>query len=157
MWLYEVTDWLGLVPIAVAFAFAVLGLVEWISRKSIKKVDKSLFVLGGFYIAVICAYVLFEFVVINRRPVLIEGILETSYPSSTTMLVTTVMPTAFLQLRDRIKNANWGRVVSVIIIAFSVFMVVGRFVSGVHWCTDIVGGALLSAALVVAYAVARKK
>ena len=58
--LYTVTDWLGLVPIAVAFGFAVLGLVQWIKRKSILKVDRSLFVLGGFYILVMAVYILFE-------------------------------------------------------------------------------------------------
>ena len=50
-------------------------------------------------------YALFECVVVNYRPALIEGYLEASYPSSTTMLVTCVMPTAMINLRDRIKNA----------------------------------------------------
>ena len=71
--LYTVTDWLGLVPIAVAFGFAVLGLVQWIKRKSLLKVDRSLLVLGGFYIVVMAAYIFFEAVVINYRPVLISG------------------------------------------------------------------------------------
>ena len=87
MSLYIITDWLGLVPIAFAFGFAILGLVQWIKRKSLRKVDYSLFVLGGFYIVVFLIYLLFEFVVINYRPVLINNYLEASYPSSTTMLV----------------------------------------------------------------------
>ena len=52
MSLYVVTDWLGLVPIGVAFGFAVLGLVQWIKRKSLLKVDRSILALGGFYIVV---------------------------------------------------------------------------------------------------------
>ena len=96
--LYVITDWLGLVPIAVAFAFAMLGLAQWIKRKSFFKVDKSILALGVFYIAVMSVYLLFEFVVINYRPILISGYLEASYPSSTTMLVMTVMPTAIIQL-----------------------------------------------------------
>lgn len=102
--LYEITDWLGLVPIAIAFGFAVLGLVQWIKRKSLLKVDRSLFMLGGFYICVMAVYALFEIVVINYRPTLINGVLEASYPSSTTLLVLCVMPTAVMQLNDRIKN-----------------------------------------------------
>ena len=78
LFLYTVTDWLGLVPIAVTFGFAVLGLVQWIKRKSLLKVDGSLLALGGFYIAVMAAYIFFEAVVINYRPVLIDGYLETS-------------------------------------------------------------------------------
>ena len=84
MSLYVITDWLGLVPIGVAFGFAVLGLVQWIKRKSLLKVDRSILALGGFYIVVMAVYILFEIVVINYRPTLIDGYLEASYPSSTT-------------------------------------------------------------------------
>ena len=151
MLLYVITDWLGLVPIVVAFSFAVLGLIQWIKRKSLLKVDQNLFVLGGFYIAVIVVYIFFEIVVINYRPILIDGYLEASYPSSTTMLVMSVMPTAMMQLRARIKNSLFKRCVMLVIAVFIAFMVICRLVSGVHWITDIIGGALLSSALVMMY------
>ena len=149
--LYHITDWLGLVPIAFALGFAVLGLVQWIRRKHIARVDYSILVLGGFYIAVMLVYIFFETVVINYRPTLISGYLEASYPSSTTMLVMCVMPTAIMQFNHRIKNKTikkWG---CVSIAAFVVFMVMGRLISGVHWLTDIVGGALISTSLVMMY------
>ncbi len=149
--LYTVTDWLGLVPIGVAFGFAVLGLVQWIKRKSLLKVDRSILTLGGFYIVVMAVYILFEIVVINYRPTLINGYLETSYPSSTTMLVMCVMPTAMMQLRTRIKNKLFRRCVTLVIALFIAFMVIGRLVSGVHWISDIIGGALFSAGLMMMY------
>lgn len=149
--LYTITDWLGLVPLFVCMGFGILGLVQWIKRKSIRKVDYDILILGGFYIITIAAYLLFESVVINYRPVLIGGILEASYPSSTTMLVMCVMPTAIMQLKSRIKNKAVCTIASVTIIAFIAFMVIGRLISGVHWFTDIVGGALLSAGLVMLY------
>ena len=149
--LYTVTDWLGLVPIAVAFGFAILGLVQLIKCKSLWKVDHSILALGGFYIVVMAVYVLFEMVVINYRPTLIDGYLEASYPSSTTMLVMCVMPTAMMQLRARIKNKVFSRCVMVAIAVFIAFMVIGRLVSGVHWITDIIGGALFSTAIVLMY------
>lgn len=151
MSLYHITDWLSLVPIFVAMGFAVLGLVQWIKRKKLSKVDYSIFVLGGFYIVVFSVYILFEFVTVNYRPVLISGILETSYPSSTTLLVLCVMPTAIMQLKNRIDNTLIRKYVSLFITAFIIFMVTGRLISGVHWFTDIVGGALLSTSLVMMY------
>ena len=151
MTLYTVTDWLGLVPIAFALGFAILGLAQWIASKSLLRVDRSLFVLGGFYIAVIAAYVFFEAFTVNYRPVLIDGVLEGSYPSSTTMLVMCVMPSAAMQLGDRIKNSVLRRCIVIAITVFTLFMVVGRLISGVHWITDIIGGALLSGGLVEMY------
>lgn len=151
MSLYAITDWLGLVPLAFVMGFALLGLVQWIKRKYLLKVDYSILVLGGFYIVVMAVYVLFEVFVVNYRPVLIGGILEASYPSSTTMLVMCVMPTAVMQFNARIKNIILKRFVASAITAFVVFMVIGRLLSGVHWFTDIIGGALLSAGLVLMY------
>ena len=151
MSLYIITDWLGLVPIGVAFGFAVLGIVQCIKRKSLLKVDRSILTLGGFYIVVMAVYILFEIVVINYRPTLIDGYLEASYPSSTTILVMCVMPTAMMQLRTRIKNDLFRRCVMLTITVFITFMVIGRLVSGVHWITDIIGGALFSTAIVLMY------
>ena len=149
--LYTLTDWLGLVPIAFGLGFAVVGLVQWFKRKCICKVDYSILVLGGFYIVTIAAYLFFERFVINYRPVLIAGFLEASYPSSTTTLVMCVMPTAMMQLHARIKNPALRLCVTLAIAAFTLFMIVGRLLSGVHWLTDIIGGALLSAGLVMIY------
>ena len=149
--LYTVTDWLGLVPIAVALGFAILGLVQLIKRKSLWKVDHSILALGVFYIVVMAAYVFFEMVVINYRPTLIDGYLEASYPSSTTMLVMCVTLTAAMQLNARIKNTVFRRCAIIAIVAFTAFMVIGRLISGVHWITDIIGGALFSIGIVTTY------
>lgn len=151
MTLYVVTDWLGLVPVFLCIGFAVFGLIQWIKRRSILKVDYSILTLGGFYIIVMAAYILFEMYVINYRPVLINGYLEASYPSSTTMLVMCVMPTALMQFDTRIKNRLLRNSIKAVIIAFTVFMVVARLISGVHWVTDIIGGALLSTGFVTVY------
>ncbi len=151
MSLYTLTDWLGLVPFGFVMGFALLGLMQWIERKHLLKVDHDILILGGFYIVVLAVYVLFEIVVVNYRPVLIHGSLEASYPSSTTMLVLCVMPTAIMQFHARIRNRILNRFLASAMIAFLVFMVIGRLVSGVHWFTDIIGGALLSAGLVLTY------
>ena len=149
--LYHITDWLGLIPLAFAFGFAFLGLIQWIRRRRLCRVDLSLFVLGGFYLVVLGVFLFFEGCVINYRPVLLGSLPEASYPSSTTLLTMCVIPTAMLQLRGRIKKPILRNTVLVLMGLFLLFMVVGRLVSGVHWLSDIVGGALLSAGLVCVY------
>lgn len=151
MTLYVITDWLGLIPLFFALGFAIVGIVQWIKRKSILKVDSDILILGCFYLAVIAVFILFENVIINRRPILINGILEASYPSSTTLLVMCVMPTTILQLSSRIKNIKIRRIITPVLIGFNAFMVIGRFISGVHWASDIIGAALLSTGLVMMY------
>lgn len=148
MSLYTLTDLLSLIPLGFVCAFALLGLSQLIRRKSLLRVDRSLIILGIFYIAVAALFLFFEKCIINYRPILIDGNLEASYPSSTTLLVLTVMPSAIMQLQDRMKNGIFKSFVLVALTAFTVFMVVARLISGVHWLTDIVGGVLLSAALV---------
>lgn len=156
--LYTITDWLGLVSVFIGFGFALLGLVQWIKRRNILKVDFDILALGVFYIIVIAAYLLFESFVINYRPTLINSFLETSYPSSTTLLVLTVNITAIFQFKTRIKNIVLRRCVNISLSVFTLFMVMGRLISGVHWLNDIIGGILLSAALVMLYyAVTHKK
>ena len=151
MSLYTITDWLGIVPICFIIGFGISGLCEWIKRKNLFKVDYGILILDGFYIVVMALYIFFEMFVVNYRPILINGNLEASYPSSTTMLVMCVMPTAIMQFNTRIKNNGFKKCVNIMITVFTVFMVTGRLISGVHWFSDIIGGALLSAGVVLLY------
>ena len=148
MGLYILTDWLSLIPVAVVLGFGLMGLLQWVKRKKIWNVDRSILVLGGFYLAVLAFFVLFEILEINYRPVLIEGALEASYPSSTTLLVLTVMPVAGMELGRWVKNSTWILWANHI---YTGFMVAARTLSGVHWLTDIIGGVLLSVALISFY------
>ncbi len=151
MWIYVITDWLGLVPLGVCMVFGGIGLVQLVKRRSLFSVDCDIIILGIYYIVVIVAYLIFEMIPINYRPILIEGVMEVSYPSSTTLLVLCVMPTLMEQMNRRLKSKGIKRVLSIITIIFSIFMVLGRLISGVHWFTDIVGGVLLSAGLFCIY------
>ena len=147
MTVYTITDWLGLVPIAVCLGFGMVGLLQLIRRRSLLRVDPDIILLGLYYILVILAYLAFEMIPINYRPVLINGVLEASYPSSTTLLVLSVMPTLKLQIDRRITNPLVRSVTGLFTIAFSAFMVIGRLIAGVHWATDIIGAVLLSMGL----------
>lgn len=151
MRLYEITDLLSIVPLGIVLCFGILGLTQWIARRKLRLVDYDILALGCFYVIVMALFVFFELCVINYRPILIEGILEASYPSSTTMLVMCVIPTAMLQCRHRIKNSTVRCAVLMILGIFMLLMVAGRLLAGVHWLTDIIGGALLSSGLVTLY------
>ena len=149
--LYVITDWLSLIPLCFVAGFGFLGLFQWIQRKSLLQVDRSILVLGGFYLLTGAVFLFFEKFVVNYRPVLMEGILEASYPSSTTMLVLCVMLTAAMQLKRRIRNSNLQHLTVSAITVFIALMVIGRLMSGVHWFTDIIGGIMLSMGLVTLY------
>ena len=149
--LYTLTDWLGLVPICVCLIFAGAGFVQLVQRRSIFKVDLDMIMLGAYYVLVIFGYLLFEMVPINYRPVLIEGFLEASYPSSTTLLVLSVMPTLYFQAQRRLNPNALRQTILIFSVLFSAFMVIGRLVSGVHWLTDIMGAVLLSSGIFLIY------
>ncbi|MGN1181580.1 MAG: phosphatase PAP2 family protein [Faecalibacillus sp.] len=151
MILYKLTDWLSLIPLFVVVGFTIMGLVQLMQRKNILKVDKDILLLGGFYIVVLVMFLFFENNIINYRPVCIEGHLEASYPSSTTLLVMCVMPTTILQLQYRMQNIKRRKILIIVLSVFTAMMVLGRIISGVHWISDIIGGLLLSMGLVTFY------
>ena len=152
MRIYTITDWLGLVPIAICFSFGILGAVQLFKRKKLFSVDKDIIILGIYYTIVIMAYLLFETIPINYRPILINGFMEASYPSSTVLLVMSVMPTLVRQVNRRAAKDRMKKAVHVFSICFTIFMVTGRLMAGVHWLTDIIGSVLLGIGLFLLYA-----
>ena len=151
MLIYTITDWLGLVPIIICMCFGALGIIQLVKRRSLLTVDSDILLLGAYYVVAILGYLLFEMVPINYRPILIDGNLEASYPSSTTLLVLTVMPTLKYQSDRRIANPVIRKAITVFVIVFTAFMVIGRLISGVHWATDIAGSVFLSSGLFMIY------
>ena len=151
---YEITDWLGIAAIGAALLFAMVGLVQWIMRRSIWNVDRELIVLGGLYLIVIGLYVLFELVIVNYRPIHMPGSThpEASFPSSHTMLVCVIMGSAVLLLGKYVKSDVLCTMLRSICAAIIAITVIGRLFSGVHWLTDILGGILISIMLLNLYA-----
>lgn len=151
MTIYTITDWLGLVPVFICIGFGILGLSQLVKRRSLFKVDRDIIFLGIYYVIVVLGYLIFEMIPINYRPILIEGRMEASYPSSTTLLVLGVIPTLVEQMNRRVGNILTKKMVTITAVSFSIFMVLGRLISGVHWFTDIVGSVLLSMGLCCCY------
>ena len=150
---YDITDWLGVAAILTAFVFTIVGLVQLIKRKSLLKVDGELLWLGGLYLLVIGIYILFENVIINYRPIIMPGCTnpEASFPSSHTMIVCVIMGSAIMLIGRYIKKKPLCSGLQIICTAIIAVTVVGRLISGVHWFTDIMGGILISSALLALY------
>ena len=154
MW-YDITEVLGFLAIGVAGIFALIGLVQLIKRKNILAVDREILALGGLFAVVIVLYVFFDKVPINYRPIFTPGTreLEASFPSSHTMLICTVMGGVIIILNKYIKNEMIANLIKVVCCILILVTVCGRLVCGVHWFTDIVGGVILSVALLGAFAI----
>ena len=145
---YLLTEAFGLLAICVMAAFALMGFIQLIKRRSLLKIDRKILVLGGAYVVLILLYVLFEKLVINYRPIVSNGELEASYPSTHTMLILTVFGTAVCLIGDYVKKPGLVRILKIVALCIMILTVVGRLVCGVHWFTDIIGGVLISAALI---------
>lgn len=148
---YTVTEILGNLSFLVVAGFAITGLCQLIRHKSLGGVDISIWMLGVFYILVVGAYVLFEFFVVNCRPILLDGVLEASYPSSHTMFAISVLGSAVIALGRLMKSKAIRIPLQILCVLGCFVMAVGRLLSGVHWCTDIIGGVLLSIFMILLY------
>ena len=144
---YKISEILGYISLLIVVMYGVIGIRQLIEKKSLYKVDRSLLLLGMFYVLVAIVYVIFEFVVINYRPVILEEGLEASYPSSHTILSICVCISSFMVSKKVFKNEKLANVFNVFTIVLMVLIVLTRLISGVHWLTDIIGGILLSIAL----------
>lgn len=148
---YVLTEILGYMSIAIMCGFALLGLLQLIKRKSLKKVDFEIWCLAGFYVLVLAFYAFFEKVIINYRPIIedAEKGLEASYPSSHMMLIICTISSAATALVSMTngRNANLKNILFFLECIVILVAIIGRALSGVHWLTDIIGGALLAFAL----------
>lgn len=151
---YRLTQALGIAALAVAGLFALLGLIQLLRRKSLRRVDRELLLLGGLYAAVLCLYALFEVAVVNRRPVLLPGeeYPAASFPSSHTMLVCVIFGGAALLSGRYLRSPKLRCGAQTLCAVLIAVMAAGRLISGVHWLTDILGGLLISAALLSLFA-----
>ncbi len=151
---YEMTELLGVMALGIAAIFALIGLYQLVTRKRLLAVDREILLLAVFYVLVAVFYLFFEMAVVNYRPVLTDGTLEASYPSSHAMLACSFFLSAPFAARHLIESRVLRVTVTALAALTAALTVVGRLLSGVHWLTDIIGAILLSAALVTLYVAA---
>ena len=152
--MYKVSKYLGYLVFLTAFLMAAMGAVQLIRRRSIRRVDRRLLFLAGLYVLTMVIYVIFEFVIINYRPVIMPDntVPEASFPSSHSMLAVVIMGSTPILLRSYIKDETVLKGLTIFCYVLMVTVVFTRLLSGVHWLTDIIGGVLIGTALVSLYA-----
>ena len=149
--LYKLTQITGYLAILLAACFAAFGGFQLIQSRSVRKVDGCLLRLAALYAAVLVIYVLYEKVIVNYRPVLIDGVLEASYPSSHVLFALALAGSAILLARNDIKP-KFVTVINLVIALLALVVTFGRLLAGVHWFTDILGSVFIVAALISAFA-----
>ena len=145
---YHITDWLGLVPVFMAIVYGIIGFIQLTKRKSLFKVDIEIMILGLFYIIVISLYIFFEKVIVNYRPILMNGFLEASYPSSHTLMAICLCGSSII-VNKKLFNNKITKFIDCLSVVIIFTTVTGRLISGVHWFTDIIGGMIISIALLM--------
>lgn len=146
-----ITEVLLVTAFLIVLLFGVIGIKQLIERKSLWKVEHGILLLAVFYVFLAAFYELFEVVVVNYRPILEDGELAASFPSSHTMLICSIVGSAMVLFDRMLTNKVVRNVVEIIGGIILILAVIGRLLAGVHWFTDILGGVLLSAALVMFY------
>lgn len=132
--------------------FAGLGFYQLVKNKSFKKVDWRIKMLVLTYVLMLGVYVFFEKIfVMNYRPVLIDGTLEPSFPSSHSLFAVTIALTVMMILPHYIKSKAISIILGVILAAMAFITMNGRIAGGVHWTTDVIGGFIYGAFLASLY------
>ncbi|MBO4846467.1 MAG: phosphatase PAP2 family protein [Lachnospiraceae bacterium] len=149
--MYNLSEVLGYVAILTVGIFGLFGIMQLFIKKGFTKVDKDLYILCGLYACALLTYIVFEKVIINYRPVILEGELEASYPSSHTMLAVTFMMAAIQQFSMRLKKEKSRQMVLIACALVGIGVIITRIISGVHWITDIIGSVLVSLAWFMLY------
>ncbi len=132
-------------------ALITIAIIEFAKNKNIFKINPKLLYLIGLYALAGIFYLIFEICIINYRPVLEDGLIKASYPSSHTLLICVICISACFIVPDYIKNKPLKITAIAILLLLSILAPVSRLLSGMHWFTDVVGGIILSLALVMTY------
>lgn len=148
---YNITNCLGIISIIIALAYVLIGLIQLVKRKNVFKVDKEIIALGIFYVILAAIYIAFEIFIVNYRPILMDGELEASYPSSHTMLTIFICGSAILINSNLFNDNKIAKITNVVALILMIVTVIGRLLSGVHWFTDILGGIIIASALLMSY------
>ena len=137
-----ITDIILISSFAVLAVFVILGICQWITRKSLKKVDKELLWMPLPLALMAITYVIFDkFLILNTRP---NGSGEPSFPSTHVMIVSTIFFLATAILPKYVKNIVARTILEFIMVVLIALTCVGRVLSDMHWPSDVVGALIFA-------------
>ena len=117
--------------------FAVIGLYQWITRKSIKKVDKQIRWMPLPLALMTITYFIFDkLLVVNVRP---NGSGESSFPSTHSMIVATIFFMVTIILPKYIKSKKLRIVLELLMFIGISLTCTGRVLANLHWPLDVIG------------------
>ena len=134
--------------------FAALGVYQWVTRRSIKKVDPELLWFPLPMALVALTYLIFEIFPVNVRP---DGSGESSFPSTHVMVVTTIFFVVMIILPRYVKNRTIRIILNIIMVALIGLTTYGRVAANKHWVIDVIGGVAFAFAFSEIYYYAYKK
>ena len=145
----KITDIILVAALAVFAVFAILGLCQWIKRKSLKKVDKPLLLSLIPLSLMAITFIVFEkFIILNTRP---NGSGEPSFPSTHTMVVATIFLLTAIILPNYIKSKTARVIMDIVMLLFIILVSVGRVLANMHWVSDVVSGLIFAVIFAVIY------
>ena len=145
----KITNIILIAALAMLAVFAALGLYQWITRKSIKKVDQNLLAMFIPLILMAIVYIVFDkFLILNTRP---DGSGEPSFPSTHTMVTATIFALAAFNLKNYIKSKPLRIILYVLMSALTILVSAGRVLANKHWTSDVIAGLIFAAIFTIIY------
>lgn len=133
-----ITNIILIISILTLGVFAVLGLYQWIKRKSIIKVDRELiWMLLPLVLMAITYFIFDKLLVLNTRP---NGSGEPSFPSTHVMVVATIFFITTLILPKYVKSKIVRIILEVLMFIGISLTCTGRVLANMHWPIDVIGG-----------------
>ena len=154
----KATDVILISSFAVLAVFVVLAIVQWVQRKSIKKVDRSLRWMPLPLAIMTAVYFIFDkLLILNTRP---DGSGEPSFPSTHVMVVSTIFLITAFALPKYIKSKPALITIYILMLILVTLVCAGRVLANKHWLSDVIGGfsfAVIFALIYYAVATRRRK
>lgn len=149
------TDIILYASIALLAVFGVLGLYQWIARKSLKKVDKTLKYMLIPLVLMVAIYIVFDhFIILGYAPNNPE---KPSFPSTHAMVTTTIFALTTLALPRYIKSKPLRLVLDLVMLALLATLAAGRVISENHTAIDVACGIVFGVILATIYYIMTKE